>query len=322
MLRGLIRLGNYQNFLPSIVNLDLAIQDFLLATKYAEHVARKDCSKAFELAGWASYCSGKMQDAERNFYRALEFDGDNGESKFLLSKILFHAGDTERAADQFAEALRCDHKYGLRAGSDDDFLKHRANVEACINEYRIEVQNELYRLFEPVEQNLIIKHEILSSHGLIDGRHQIKFFSNTKGKISSAPLADLIAMKSPLAEKLKDLTDEIATGKKELKKRADYLRHEKGKPFPWEIIPVLAGVLWIIGIVWFSHDVYLKNDHPIPVILLTIFFGPLAGALISAVGTAVLGTIMFAVHFLIYGVVMRMNNIEAATKIERDLPRL
>lgn len=92
MLRGLIKLGSYKNYSPDIVDLEAATDDFLLAAKYSEHDNPKDYARSYGLAGWASYCRGRTKDAEGYLRRSIEANPEDDQSRFELSKVLFHMG--------------------------------------------------------------------------------------------------------------------------------------------------------------------------------------------------------------------------------------
>ena len=145
-LRGLIRLGGPGHADMNIVNPEVAIKDFLNAAKYASHLKDKVQSRCYAMAGWACYCAGRMEDARTYLEKALTLNQRNYSAKYDYAKLLYHEGDTETAGDQFYHALIGDWKYGLRAASDEDFLKHKAAVQDVIEHRRRELVNDIKRV--------------------------------------------------------------------------------------------------------------------------------------------------------------------------------
>nr|WP_306266421.1 hypothetical protein [Pararhizobium sp. IMCC3301] len=247
MLRGLIRLGNYKNHTPEILDLKAASEDFLLGARYAEHDSQKDCARSFGLAGWASYCAGRMEDAQKYLNRSIEINGADNQSKFELSKVLFHVGNKPEAKRYFSDTLRNDWKYALRAGSDEDFLKYRKDVEECINSYLSELRQDLSKaigLYDRLE--LTKKQTVLSRYGLNLDTSPQSFFTKLKSSIKAAPIADLETMKSAVDENLRSLEDGLSSAKNQIRERARGMRGQKnpsvfdGPEYAW--IPILFAV--------------------------------------------------------------------------------
>ena len=228
MLRGLIRLGNYRNFSPDIMDLDAATADFLLAAKYAEHVDLEDRARSLGLAGWASYCNGKMRDAEKYLRKSIEVNECDDQSRFELSKVLFHQDKIEEALKHFSIVLRRDWKYGLRAGSDDDFLKHRAAVEAAIKEYLDELRNAMTNWVREYDQlGISRKQPILDRHGFSLDQGAKRQLERVKSTYLSAPVSDLKAMTEIVSNCLESLRQGLKKAKDQLRAEANYLRKRK-----------------------------------------------------------------------------------------------
>jgi hypothetical protein len=85
LLRGHIHLGNERNYSLKLVNLNLAYDDFINAAKYAEYDHKPAMAKAMQLAGWTSYCSGNIGNAEKHLLDSLSTES-NSETAFILSE--------------------------------------------------------------------------------------------------------------------------------------------------------------------------------------------------------------------------------------------
>lgn len=319
MLRGLIRVGNYKNHSSKILDLKAATDDFLLGARYAEHDSQKDCARSFGLAGWASYCAGRMADAEKYFNRSVDINGADNQSKFELSKVLFHVGNTAEAQRYFTDTLRNDWKYALRAGSDEDFLKYRKDVEECINTYLSELRQDLSKTLDLYDQlELTKKHPVLSRHGFHLNTSAQSFFAKLKSSIKAAPIADLVTMKSSAEENLKSLQNNLSSAKNQLRERITGLSFQNDQVSLMDgksdfVVSILA-----VGTFIFYAVSQFRSTDFLSAIIGSAIVGTILAAIAGAIGFFVVGPALQAAA----NSNRASQRSQSASELERDLRQL
>lgn len=122
-MRGVVFLGFFGCDL-SLVDLELAIESFLLAARYARKDFPEHAAHAFLSAGWAAYCQGKMKIALNYTKEAISLNRRLGEAIFQAAKILMASGVVKKALPLLGKAIEIDRFYALKAAGDGDFKKH------------------------------------------------------------------------------------------------------------------------------------------------------------------------------------------------------
>jgi tetratricopeptide (TPR) repeat protein len=317
-LRGLIRLGNYSNFSIPIFDLQASTDDFLTAAKYAEHQDRADFARNYGLAGWASYCDGRMDDAQSYLRRSIEIWPSDFQSKFDLAKVFFHVGKEREGLDSFSEVIRYDYNYALRAAADADFLRFRFEIKTCIEGFRNDLRGELGRILAEFE-NLDVqkKQRILSGHGLSLSGEPLLFFENARLVLTRAPLADLKGMNDVAVGNLQVLQDSLRFAKYQLSQKANNLREQRESGFRTDGSEgdkyfLIAGGLPYLFILYagFSQGFF---DGIVAVILGLPFF-----LIFGVIGKFIFGPIIRSSQ----NSTKRRRRVGAVREIERDLAKL
>jgi tetratricopeptide (TPR) repeat protein len=175
-LLGTIRLGNFKNNSPHIIDLERAEQAFLDAAKYVtpESDRTKDlridpgsygflkfrgqACLSYLAAGWAAYCQGKIEDAERHTQLALKCDIP--EAHFQVAKIRMHKGNVEPALQALEKAIQRDRGYSLKAAADPDFRSHRAQLDALLCDIRDQARKKAEALFAQSTEKVSRHHNL------------------------------------------------------------------------------------------------------------------------------------------------------------------
>lgn len=167
ILRGLIRLGGSNATNPDIVDPKLAKDDFDLAIKYGAHLGNETLSRYHDLAGWACYCLGEMEQSTNYLEKSVELNRKNASGNFNLAKVLLHKDEVTQGLEYFGDALKVDWMYGVRASADEDFLKHEDEVSAAIEIHRIGLRSKLSFItmqYEGMEYHR--RAELVSNHDI------------------------------------------------------------------------------------------------------------------------------------------------------------
>ena len=289
MFRGLIRLGNYNNFTSTMIDLGAATEDFLLAAKYSEHDNPRDHARSLGLAGWASYCDGRMVDAERHMRKSIETYPGDDRSRFELSKLLFHIGKDNEALKQFSTVLRHDWKYGLRAGSDDDFLKYRNDVENIIKSYAKDLKRDISSLIHICHEIKSSFKQIILYHGFLRiDQSAVTFFEKLQARLArldDIPVSDLVNLKEIAFENLTLLERELERAERSLTNEITRLKeHDNMEELGF--VGAVGGIVTTIGIcIYFITELgqistILDLFYWIIKFLLGFFFAPIAGWMI------------------------------------------
>lgn len=128
-LRGIIHMGGLGQTVPRHFDLDAAVDDFKLASKYCGKGNRRLKALALTHAGWAAYCSGNPLAAIDYLVAASSWHYKRGEPLFLEAKVRLYLGQIEKAEKPFCQALNLNPVYGIRAANDPDFVEHWKTVE-------------------------------------------------------------------------------------------------------------------------------------------------------------------------------------------------
>ena len=153
-LLGMIRLGSFKNHSKQIVDPQQAEQAFLNAAKYARHDHPKEAARSLLGAGWAAYCQGDMQAAERHTREAVALDDSLAEAYFQLAKILMHCRNPKAALIPLRTAITLDRGYTLKSCSDGDFTAYQQEVDSLIEDRRQEVKTALEQCLNNIESGL------------------------------------------------------------------------------------------------------------------------------------------------------------------------
>jgi tetratricopeptide (TPR) repeat protein len=135
-LLGIIRLGSFTNNDSSIVSLEEAEKGFLSAARYSEQDKPREAARAYLAAGWACYCQGKFDEAEKYTQQAISKNERLAEAHFQLAKIQMHCDQPRRAASPLEKAIVWDKGYAVKACSDGDFQKHQDQVDSVLEKLR------------------------------------------------------------------------------------------------------------------------------------------------------------------------------------------
>jgi tetratricopeptide (TPR) repeat protein len=198
-LLGTIRLGDFNNNSPNIIDLAKAEQAFLDAAKYV--TPESEVTKQWRIesgsygflkargqaylsclaAGWAAYCQGKIDDAERHTQLALK--SEFPAAYFQMAKIWMHKGSVEPAIESLRKAIKRDRGYSIKAASDLDFQSHAAPLNNLLSQLRDEAKAEAENLFKGITDR-ISANEALR----LEGMHIAVFepFRKAKSALSEA----------------------------------------------------------------------------------------------------------------------------------------
>lgn len=154
-LLGTIRVGSFKNHSDQIVDPSQAEQAFLNAARYARHDHPKEAARSYLGAGWAAYCQGNMQDAERHTRDAMASDDSLGEAHFQLAKIQMHNGNPKAALIPLRTAITLDRGYTLKACTDGDFTRYQQKVDSLIETLRQEVMQTAQRSLDQIESDTV-----------------------------------------------------------------------------------------------------------------------------------------------------------------------
>ncbi|MCB1641826.1 MAG: hypothetical protein KDI37_08850, partial [Xanthomonadales bacterium] len=318
MMRGLIRLGNYRNFDAGIVNLEEAVDDFLLGAKYAEHDHHQDCARSLGLAGWAAYCIGRMEDAERYLRMSVDKNPSDFQSAFDYAKVCLHRDNKDQGLEYFDKALRADFKYGLRAGADEDFLRWKDEVRRVIRRYGAELQRDIDSCLSRFQQlDLASKRPILASHSLGIDESAIAFFRSIPADLAQVPIADLVRLKSEAPNHLSRLEDSLNRARDYLRSRARELRATRDPAFD-EFSPKADIYFAVSGLAAYALLILNVIEEDALTIIGTAVFGLLGAVLAGKFGEYI---IFPAVH-LIANLKNKQNRGVTAAALEADAERL
>jgi hypothetical protein len=153
-LRGLIKMGNFENVDPSVVNIGEAEKAFLESAKYARTDFKKESGRALLAAGWAAYCQGKADEAETYTRQAATIITECPESHYQLAKIMMHKNLPQNAVHPLKTAIRLDRKYTIKACMDHDFIQHKDYVDQLLDELRREARSEFEIQFTAADRML------------------------------------------------------------------------------------------------------------------------------------------------------------------------
>jgi len=318
-LRGIMYMGNYHNHSSRFVNLPLAINDFLLAAKYTGSDNSNACGGAYSLAGWAAYCNGNIDDAERYYQLALSHDAKDARSRFELAKVLFHASKTEQARAQFDDALRRDWKYGLRAGADPDFLKHRQIVADQIYLYAKEIREKIDNSLKNFDVLFIDKKkDVIQRNGLsLDSEAKINC-EDAKIKIRYVSIAELKQFEKNVPLWLERLKTNFCAANHALQRQLDLLYQEPPKRVSVndEVRRVVEFLLfWLPGGVVLSLAIYdYQYEHVGDFFSLVI-----ASLIVGWLGSIVLTPLITELFVYREWKQRRKQHICNIEKIERDM---
>lgn len=154
-LLGTIRVGSFKNHSEQIVDPPQAEQAFLNAARYARRDHPKEAARSYLGAGWAAYCQGIIQDAERHTKDAIALDDSLAEAHFQLAKIQMHSGNPEAALIPLRTAITLDRGYTLKACTDGDFTGYQQKVDSLIEALRQEVMQTAQRSVDRIESNSV-----------------------------------------------------------------------------------------------------------------------------------------------------------------------
>jgi hypothetical protein len=136
-LLGLIRLGNFDNPGPELLDLAAARGAFSTAASIAAAIQPGDAAWAFAAAAWASYCAGEWDPGLGYARQALLLRSRFGEMEYLAAKLLLRMGRADPAAGAAANAVAIHPAFALRAARDADFAKVGTMLETVAKTERL-----------------------------------------------------------------------------------------------------------------------------------------------------------------------------------------
>jgi tetratricopeptide (TPR) repeat protein len=159
-LLGLIRMGNFDNPGPELLDLAGARSAFSTAASTSVAIQPGDAAWAFAAAAWASYCAGEW-DAGLGYARqALLLRSRFGEMEYLTAKIHLRMRRPDPAMGALANAVAIHPAFALRATRDADFAKAGSMIETVAKTERLRLKQRAQdRVKTAVER--AIQHGVL-----------------------------------------------------------------------------------------------------------------------------------------------------------------
>jgi tetratricopeptide (TPR) repeat protein len=138
-LRGVIRLGSFQNNSADVVNLAEAERDFLLASKYAAHDFPCQAADAQLCAAHAANHQGHYREAAAHAEKGLTFGATAG-LHYELARSLLQLDRECEAKDHLQNSIRLDRNLLLKASGDPAFRTHPGFIEEAFAELLTELR--------------------------------------------------------------------------------------------------------------------------------------------------------------------------------------
>lgn len=333
-LRGLIHLGNEQNFDPEIVDPVAAIEDFKASARYAEHVDNEGVARALQMAGWASYCAGDLTQSEKFLREALRYSEDNLHTNFLLGKTLLRQGQTGEAKPFFVKAMHGDIHYALRAGADPDYLRHKDTLESWIEEYRQNLIGECNLVCADLNlSDLRRKWPILVKHGLEPGASKIDELEKQIAEVGHAPLSRLLVLTSSLKSLKDGCVSALSSAKDRLNSKAASLANSKIANTTGEgtnsAIGVGSGFIAAVATFVISMAVFLSEASSEVDMFFALTLGVVIAGIFAVIAAVVATPIMAILSAIFHSVshaqksaVHRSQSMSEREKILADLHKL
>jgi tetratricopeptide (TPR) repeat protein len=267
ILRGMLRLGNTRNFDETIVNIGEALKDFLSAAKYAEHDHKNHCARSYGMAGWASYCLGNFVDAEKYLRQSLNKNDADAQSNFDLSKVLLRLGHEQEAMRYFRRAIEADLMYGIRAGSDPDFLAHKPIVEKVIADYRQMLLIDVKKVLKDYERIDIPAKEAILLTWNHDTKEVQNNFAQARREHESAPISEIIRYRAELPPMRDKAVQMIKSTIDALIRKSEGLRAYRGRDshgndtlsLTLSFLVAAAVYFFALDYYWVEKDLYKFN---------------------------------------------------------------
>lgn len=140
-LKGMVKLGSFENNDPAVVDLAGAEQAFVLASKYAAHDFPGEAADADLCAARAANLQGLYQNAVTHAQRGLRLCESAG-LHYEVARALLQLSRRQEAKEHLKWAIRLHKHLLLRASGDPAFNAHSGFVEAAFSE----LQDELRKL--------------------------------------------------------------------------------------------------------------------------------------------------------------------------------
>jgi sulfatase modifying factor 1 len=134
-LAGIIHLG-FAGCNIALVNLEEAEKDFLRASKLSLAEYPAESSISLLAAGWATYCHGKMEDAERYVSEAIKQNNKLNEAYYVMGKVCLAQGKVVEGMNQLFGAISRDVFFALKAASDESYTSHGNELRALLAEWK------------------------------------------------------------------------------------------------------------------------------------------------------------------------------------------
>lgn len=224
LLRGAIRLGVLDCLDLDFIDVDQAIADFEKAARYSQKIDKAIYAKSIAYLGRAHYCKKQLENSIAYFRLAESISPDDGEIKFNLAKSLMASDEKAVAIKSYAEAIRKDLFFAVRAAADKDFLSAKQDCLDELYKFRKELAGTLRILCNTVDlatlkiliegtrgyssallPNHWTRDERTTSRGpgkSIDIRNRardlVQRIMELCPKLESADIADLVATKNSL----------------------------------------------------------------------------------------------------------------------------
>jgi tetratricopeptide (TPR) repeat protein len=138
----------------SLIDFAQAEQSFLSAARYAGTDYRQDAARAFQSAGWAAYCQGKMDEALVHTEMATSLAPEMREAHYQAAKVLMAQEEADRAVVILRRLVHEDSDYLLKAAGDGDFQNHEGELSDLISELRRGAHDEAEKAITSANSNV------------------------------------------------------------------------------------------------------------------------------------------------------------------------
>lgn len=296
-LKGLIKLGTYQNADPSVLDYPGAVNCFLAAVRYAGKDHPSDGALAYLGAAWGEYVQGHIEAAIAYTKEALRLSPKLAEAHFLSAKLLFAGEYPERAIESLGAAIRLDRTYSLKALIDGDCQSYAPLVDSMLQTLRNQaretaapVMAESERILHQVRNTECGRYKLTSfdlpakaqlDRALLDARNaftenSLFGFQDAVGFLSDASQLGAKAIKEFYQAALKAGQDDLAKLNGQIKREL-----AKQDAF-YEKIPTVGGgigtmVFFLILVITDLGNVYgaanLVRAGPFAILWLAWYFG-------------------------------------------------
>ena len=154
LMLGAIRLGDFRNADPAVVDPSEAESAFTHAARYAAHQYPVEAGHALVNAGRAAFIQQKIPEAIRYTEDSLKFIPDNGVALFQLSRLFIANNSQNEAEENLYRAILVDWKFSMAAASLSDFLDNREILESAISRALLEYEKRACALLENFSKNI------------------------------------------------------------------------------------------------------------------------------------------------------------------------